>query len=955
LVHNLDFILNPMEENKVPAFTVYCDANGTYTRPAVFQLNPQGKVVYVQIDPNPSALKNMQICKNVGSCDSRTCSSAHSEAQATRAIDQFARKHNNEEGRKCAQYNFDELQHTGRLNLLQYTRLCRDFIDAKGYCERTASGQRCTFAHSQKEAEDAIERCSQQGAYTGFDGDRMKDQLYTDLTRREQNVGYLAPAAVELQPDDRAIPVEKIRSVDFPSIAPMPVEKIRSADFPSIDAVGTSTGTIRNGNAWNSRDGGGPANASGGPANASGGTPTAAVRRGVYFLQNGNSVLPFDRMVSFDAPSTSLDTIISPQFTSVFGRGPSLAEQAEKADPLRLDSSRASSPDIVPLTEGLEKTEMCPAWMAAKPCVESEDCTYAHTPDEADTQITLKVALRGDRKKLLVKLDNAEATRLHAETKIGAGGGDDAGPKFERLDQSRLEFELEMKPETGKYGYKFVAGENSQVWHGRYTFEEAQKGGGSKTMTAACVIKKVDPTISKDELRILQQCKDKQMPYICKLLDFYEAGNGSPRSPFENYVALETCDMTLSQALKRNSPMVIENFGQDGPSFDQRVEWCLGMVAGLLSLHKIDIAHRDFKPSNVLLKFEGGKWVVKIADFGCSRQVTAETRDATLQSTLHGYTKTWCAREVLKRRMTDMPTHETRDKFTMQSWYRADIFALGCTLYHCLARQQSNEAGSEVGKPLATHPFGQTVDIDSNIVNSAYPRGERDLRDSWLDHPSCGTARRNQITARLHDAWRLIFSMLNHKASRRPTAIDVSERMEKEGLMNTDSMVRVGVFYHGNVKFGPPGGNPGLLKVTEHDTHRDSVQWRNTSQEMHYWPKRIARDWIQAFTPPEQQLLREFMVKDDGTDWYKGNQPWQVFRCARNAIAHINDRTVSAKFRAIFADQEEHRAYEAQGGMNFYEKAVADFFSCRFPVLVDLLWDGLPDSPELKHELGGKK
>lgn len=88
--------------------------------------------------------------------------------------------------------------------------------------------------------------------------------------------------------------------------------------------------------------------------------------------------------------------------------------------------------------------------------------------------------------------------------------------------------------------------------------------------------------------------------------------------------------MTLSQALKRGFGGAAGAFAPDGPEFDQHVDWCDGMVAGLLSLHSIGIAHRDFKPSNVLLKLEGSKWRVKITDFGCSRLVPADMQDSTL-------------------------------------------------------------------------------------------------------------------------------------------------------------------------------------------------------------------------------------------------------------------------------------------------------------------------------------
>lgn len=616
-----------------------------------------------------------------------------------------------------------------------------------------------------------------------------------------------------------------------------------------------------------------------------------------------------------------------------------------------------TGPGLPPLEAGLEKTEMCPVWVAGGTCTAVELCTYAHDPEEAETHIADKVKSRKEKRRFNQKLGQAEADREKAEEDIAGaaaaataaaatGGGGAwskgtvaAGPRFDRLDASQLSFEMEMNA-SGTWGYKFVVGEDKTVWYGRCYSDEPQSGGGTVTVATDCVIKKVDPKVEKSELSILKKCKDQQLTNVCKLLDFYQTGDGSPSSPYAIYVALEPCDMTLSQALKRGLGGAAKAFAPAGPSFDQRVDWCDGMVAGLLSLHTIGIAHRDFKPSNVLLKLESGKWKVKITDFGCSRLVPADMQDSTLQSTLHGYTKTWCAQEVLVRRVPGASLHKSREKFTMQSWYRADIFALGCTMYHCLARQQSNVAGSEVGKPLATHPFGHTtVDIDSNIMNSAHPLGKADLLRSWDDH-ACGTAGKSQILARLHDGWRLVLSMLSHNAAKRPTASAVSARLASEGLKDTVNMVRVGVvFAHGKTTFSQ---NKRLLQAVPVRDDADSVavEWRGASSRKHRWDAAVARDWIKAFSPDEAAALRYFVDSGPGenwTAWYQKGQLWQVFTLARNVIQHIDPQHPTVK--AIFADPAE-----AHGGtINFYQNAAADLFACRFPVLVDVFWDGLGD------------
>ncbi|KAH7142885.1 kinase-like domain-containing protein [Dactylonectria estremocensis] len=46
----------------------------------------------------------------------------------------------------------------------------------------------------------------------------------------------------------------------------------------------------------------------------------------------------------------------------------------------------------------------------------------------------------------------------------------------------------------------------------------------------------------------------------------------------------------------------------------------LQILFGLADMHRNDVAHRDMKPSNILVQQKGPNWWVKIADFGCSKQ-----------------------------------------------------------------------------------------------------------------------------------------------------------------------------------------------------------------------------------------------------------------------------------------------------------------------------------------------
>jgi len=93
-------------------------------------------------------------------------------------------------------------------------------------------------------------------------------------------------------------------------------------------------------------------------------------------------------------------------------------------------------------------------------------------------------------------------------------------------------------------------------------------------------------------------------------------------------------------------------------------DWAAMIVAGLNYLHVNGVIHRDLKPANVLLhKFEDGKSVVKLGDFGLSQQ--------------HDHGKDSVSNTVGTTAFM-APETFTGEEF---SGKRIDIWALGVTLY----------------------------------------------------------------------------------------------------------------------------------------------------------------------------------------------------------------------------------------------------------------------------------
>eukprot|EP00118_Oscarella_pearsei_P021855 m.248697 g.248697 ORF g.248697 m.248697 type:complete len:139 (+) comp40291_c1_seq3:2130-2546(+) len=75
------------------------------------------------------------------------------------------------------------------------------------------------------------------------------------------------------------------------------------------------------------------------------------------------------------------------------------------------------------------------------------------------------------------------------------------------------------------------------------------------------------------------------------------------------YFVMEKCDKNLDEAVKE--------FGGKRTAFPAR-KVLLDVAKGVAHLHKNKYVHKDIKPSNILLKFNAGSVVAKVADFGLS-------------------------------------------------------------------------------------------------------------------------------------------------------------------------------------------------------------------------------------------------------------------------------------------------------------------------------------------------
>jgi formylglycine-generating enzyme required for sulfatase activity/tRNA A-37 threonylcarbamoyl transferase component Bud32 len=176
-----------------------------------------------------------------------------------------------------------------------------------------------------------------------------------------------------------------------------------------------------------------------------------------------------------------------------------------------------------------------------------------------------------------------------------------------------------------------------------------------------------DPTNERRFLREIQATAKLDHPNIVAVHDASSIGD-------THFFAMEYIDgADLAQLVKKKGPLPVA----------KACEYIRQAALGLQHAFEQGLVHRDIKPSNLLVTADGSQ--VKILDLGVARFHDAEGSDLTATGSVVGTPDYLAPEQATNSRSADT---------------RADIYSLGCTLYHLLTGHPPFADGSGLEKVL---------------------------------------------------------------------------------------------------------------------------------------------------------------------------------------------------------------------------------------------------------------
>jgi serine/threonine-protein kinase len=183
-------------------------------------------------------------------------------------------------------------------------------------------------------------------------------------------------------------------------------------------------------------------------------------------------------------------------------------------------------------------------------------------------------------------------------------------------------------------------------------------------------VKILGPTDSVGERRFVREARHGGALKHANIVEIYEIGRLDDGRPF---IAMEYLEgETVEERMRRRGPFAV----REAMAIGQAV------LAGLAVAHEHQIVHRDLRPQNLFLTTVRGEEVLKILDFGISRELGGNESTLTAPGTILGGAGYLSPEQLYEEGEID---------------HRCDLYATGVLLYELLTgRMPFTSKGSQL-------------------------------------------------------------------------------------------------------------------------------------------------------------------------------------------------------------------------------------------------------------------
>jgi len=238
-----------------------------------------------------------------------------------------------------------------------------------------------------------------------------------------------------------------------------------------------------------------------------------------------------------------------------------------------------------------------------------------------------------------------------------------------------------------------------RVFEGRYEVRTSLGQGGMGTVYRGwqisvdreVAIKVIHPKLASDRIAVKRFLREARLssrlsqPGIVNVYDFGQTDDGIL------YLVMELLrGHTLARELQSLVALPVKRV----------MTIALQLCDALDVAHAQGIIHRDLKPGNiVILDDPPGRDLIKVLDFGLAKSLVSDTSSVVTHSSAIIGTPLYMAPEQIEGKPADQ---------------RADLYALGCILYHALSGRPPFVADT-VNQVLALHLEGAPEPLSANV------------------------------------------------------------------------------------------------------------------------------------------------------------------------------------------------------------------------------------------------